>query len=77
MVHTPWRHGDHVNYNGEFFKLAVAKPGHMLEHPRIRRYSWSFVTAVTIRSVRTISRKPPKGGILRDCTLGTQLHRGG
>ena len=43
--------------------MAVTKPGYMLEHPSIRRYSSIDDTScrrrvVTIRSVRTISRKP-------------------
>ena len=44
--------------------MAVTKPGYMLEHPSIRRYSSAHQTHVSdalrvkIRSVRTISRKP-------------------
>jgi hypothetical protein len=48
------------------FNLAVVKPGYMLEHPSIRRYSFTLshplrrvsTWAVKIRPVRTISRKP-------------------
>jgi hypothetical protein len=65
MVHAPWRHGDHVNYNGEF-------PNWPLENPAIcwntrvsggtracrTRVVRSSACAVRIRPVRTISRKP-------------------
>ncbi len=50
--------------------MAVTKPGYMLEHPSIRRYSPIESTrcsrwVVTIRSVRTISRKPKPQNDLR------------
>ena len=38
-------------------RRAVIKSDYMLGHPRIPRYSPFFMVAVTMRRVRTISRK--------------------
>jgi hypothetical protein len=56
MVHAPWRHGGYMNYNGQLLE-AVAKPGCMLEHPSIRRYS-SVCLSPTFLGGRTGSENP-------------------
>jgi len=63
MVHAPWRHGERVNYNGlQEGRFQIPLYAGNSEHPavlvRVTSSSKGVAWSVTIRPVRTISRKP-------------------
>ena len=60
------------------FVVPKTKLGYVLEHPvSIRRYSLQIEEAVTMRSVRTISRKDNSGCKNRKSTSGNWILPGG